>query len=40
MRHYIGKKHGILDKYVREQIAQTGIKLPEQYVTRTQVEIA
>ena len=22
MRHYIGKKHGILDKYVKEELMQ------------------
>ena len=22
MRHYIGKKHGILDKYVKEELTQ------------------
>merc|ERR1719285_470853 len=39
MRHYIGKKHGILDKYVREEIAQTGVKLPDHYVSRPTQQI-
>ena len=39
MRHYIGKKHGILDKFVKEELAQirkeNGGKIPGAVITPT-----
>ena len=39
MRYYIGKKHGILDKFVKEELAQirkeNGGKIPGAVITPT-----
>ena len=39
MRHYIGKKHGILDKFVKEELAQirkeNGGEIPGAVITPT-----